>query len=157
MTTTSISAKLPWENRWTEPTLDQLLRPLPIHQRRLFKAMMRKLAEFEGMRYSLAWYGEAWNWTIQYKLVDADGQPYEDVCFLVPSLPAMQVCVPLSDEFIAELPMRRLTRYVRDGIGIAKSALVTHWASWSPNNQTESNALLDLLKRKVKFALEPVA
>jgi hypothetical protein len=69
------------------------------------------------------------------------------VCYLVPRLEGPLVCVPLSEQTIADLPFARLARFIKDGIRVAKCAVTIHWATWTPNNQTEVGLLMDLLKR----------
>lgn len=69
------------------------------------------------------------------------------VCYLVPRLEGPLVCVPLSEQIIADLPFARLSRFIKDGIRVAKCAVSIHWATWTPNNQTEVGLLMDLLKR----------
>ena len=69
------------------------------------------------------------------------------VGYLGPRLEGPLVCLPLSEQTIAALPFARLTRFIKDGIRVAKCAVTIHWATWTPNNQTEVGLLMDLLKR----------
>jgi hypothetical protein len=46
--------------------------------------------------------------------------------------------------------MRRLNRYIRDSIRLAKRAVDLYWATWTPTAMTEVEHLVDLVKRKRK-------
>ena len=63
------------------------------------------------------------------------------------------VCVPLSDPVLRELPIARLSKYVRDGIKMAKWAVTIHWATWTPVTHAEALLIIDLLaSRRHKMA-----
>lgn len=161
-----LSTRLPWQDRWTQPTLLQLLEPLKIQHRRLFEQLMAELADFDQVDQVILWYGSAWNWTIQYQLHDealspaaiaaASNDPADDpktLVYLVPRVETPIICIPLSDQIIQQLPMKRLNRFIRDGIKNAKCAVAIHWATWTPNSKAEVGFLADLLKRKCKLIM----
>lgn len=146
----------PWDDRWTQPNLEQLLSPLKTHHRRTLQYVMDGVAEFEGNNQSIIWFGHAWKWTIHYTLpgpVGRNGKPGEasSFCYLVPRIESPMVCVPLSDEVLSQIPIARLNKFVRDGIKLAKWAVAIHWATWTPATQAEALQILDLLKRRHKL------
>jgi hypothetical protein len=154
--------RLPWQDRWTRPNLDQLLQPLNHQQRRYFQQLIDQLDGYENVERELIWYGDSWKWTISYvfKTTNTNGRttrrgsdPGEGqiLCYLVPKTDQPLVCVPMADEQIQKLPMRRLGKFIRDGIKSAKCAVATHWATWTPTARTETELLGDLLKRKFKM------
>ncbi|MCX5663002.1 MAG: hypothetical protein NTW19_25230 [Planctomycetota bacterium] len=152
--------RLAWNDRWTQPTLEQLLSPLKMHHRRTLQYVMDGLAELEGVNQSILWYGEAWKWTIHYPL-PAHPVPKgskvvaeeSSLCYLVPRVEGPMVCVPLSDAVLGQIPVARLNKFVRDGIKLAKWAVAIHWATWTPATQAEALQIIDLLKRRHKLAM----
>lgn len=154
--TATYTDRQPWENRWVEPTLEQLLKPLPAQRRRLIEIIMETIDEsYEGITRDVQWYGPGWNWTVQYQFDGpTKGLESDILCYLVPNPETPGVCVPLSDTEIGNLPIKRLNKLIRNGINIAKSAVAIHWATWTPTNQTEVAHINDLIKRKFKGAVE---
>lgn len=155
--------RLAWNDRWTQPTLEQLLSPLKMHHRRTLQYVMDGLAELEGVNQSILWYGDAWKWTIHYPLPTpalargAKAPPVTEessLCYLVPRVEGPMVCVPLSDAVLSQIPISRLNKFVRDGIKLAKWAVAIHWATWTPATQAEALQIIDLLKRRHKLAMQ---
>ncbi|MEX0775380.1 MAG: hypothetical protein WD042_06650 [Phycisphaeraceae bacterium] len=65
--TSSISiSRTPWFDRWSKPSLEQLLDPLKPHHRRQFDRILAALAELEVPQSTIVWYGASWKWTLQY-------------------------------------------------------------------------------------------
>ncbi len=153
MTSTATRTRLPWQNRWDQPTIEQLLKPLIAQRRRLLELIMKEADQYPQVDQQIVWYGPGWNWTIQYAFKDKhDGLESDILCYLVANVETPLVCVPLSDAEIAKLPMRRLNKLIRNSIRIAKCAVTIHWAKWTPTNQTEIAHINDLIKRKYKLA-----
>lgn len=150
-----IRERLPWEERWTTPTLDQLWEPNKEHHRRLLPTFMDGALQFDGMTQALQWHGEAWMWSIEINLpglgLGGKAAAQNAFAYIVPRPETPLVCIPLAEDFIQALPMRRLNRFVRDGIKGAKQSVDLHWAKWTPSAQSEVDHLLDLVKRKHKF------
>ncbi len=174
----TFSTPVPWLDRWTKPTLAQLLDPLKVHNRRQFDRLIAALATFDDIDQTIMWYGPSWKWSLQYTYTPAlcaEDEPSvtrgkgrtgrtrrtsqtesqtETLCYLVPRLEMPLVCVPLTNEMVEMLSHKRLSGFVRDGVRVAKCAVDTHWATWTPNSEAECEHLMDLLKRKMKFAPE---
>ena len=68
-----ITIRSPWEDRWTRPTLEQLVQPQREQTLPVMQAMLEQLGEIEQVQQSLIWYGPAWKWTIQFTLHDSKG------------------------------------------------------------------------------------
>ena len=146
---------LPWQDRWCQPTLDQLFEPLEEVHRKILTDMLDRIEKYDDMRSSLVWRGVSWHWTIEYTLHDPDGNKLETFCYVVPNNAVPRVCIPLSNEVLHRLPFRRLHRFVRNGIRSAKRAVAINWAIWELNAPFEVEILMDLIKRKHKMLLEP--
>ncbi|MFA9476777.1 hypothetical protein ACERK3_00585 [Phycisphaerales bacterium AB-hyl4] len=146
----AIKPRIAWEDRWTQPTLEQLIEPLREQTREIFQAMMEQIEQIEGTEQHLIWYGPAWRWTIEYRIPTHTGEP-ANLIYLVPNPETPVVSIPLPETIVAKLPVKRLNKYIRDGIRSAKCAVELHWAVWSPNAKTEVEHLGDLLRRKHKL------
>ena len=120
--------------------------------------VMEEAEQYGSVEQKVVWYGPGWYWTIQYQFDGSNnGKSGKVLVYLVPNIETPLVCVPLLDEEIGHLPMRRLNKLVRNGIRIAKCAVHVHWATWTPTNQTEIGHINDLIKRKHKLAVGKTA
>lgn len=142
----------PWEDRWNEPTIDALVAQLNEQQRRVFGMLLDMFDSFEGIEQQLVWHGDAWKWTIQYNLPEHNPDAEDVLAYLVPDPEGMVLCYPLPQETIDRLPLRRLNRFVREGIRAAKRAVHQHWCLFKPTAMVEVDHLRDLTKRLHKFA-----
>ncbi len=156
MTKTSYSTRLPWQDRWTEPTLEQLLDPIKPKEAH-FKALnsvMSGIEGYEGIERRIIWMGDGWQWCIEYLLEDhhESGPEQPDAFgYIIPDPEQPVLCIPLSDGNIEQIPLRRVNRFIRDQIRSAKCSVEIHWCKWSPSAQTEVDHLMDLVKRKWKM------
>jgi len=143
-------ARSPWENRWEEPSLEELIAPYQDNAKKVIDLLLEQLDSLEDVERSIRWHGVAWKWTIQYSLADEAVEDDRPLCYLVPKPEQLVVSIPMTQGVIATLPMRRLNRYVRDSIRSAKRAVELYWATWTPTAMTEVEHLVDLVKRKRK-------
>lgn len=153
----AVKMRSPWENRWKEPAIADLMADIPENYRKPFEDLMAGIEEYEEVQRSMIWYGVSWKWTIHYEFIDAAGNPIRTLGYVVPRHEQPVVCLPMSADQVLSLPIRRLNRAIRDNIKGAKCALETHWAMWNPNNNTEIGHILDLVKRLHKFEFNPPA
>lgn len=145
----------PWEDRWNEPTVETLFKTYTDNARNVVDKLYEQLSDLEDVETSVQWHGTAWKWTVQFSLrEDADPQQ-TPLCYLVPNPRGVIVSIPMTEEVIATLPMRRLNRYIRDAVRSSKRAVELHWATWTPSALTEVEHLVDLIKRKRKTLLAP--
>lgn len=153
MAKTKIRQRLPWENRWAEPTQEQLGEPMNPDRRKIFDAMIENFASFEGVEQKLVWHGTDWKWTYEFTLEDQSGLDLGTVAYIVPKPDTAIICIPLTDDQLATMPFKRLNKYIREGIRSAKQAVSLHWGLWTPTANTEVEYLTDLFKRKYKALL----
>ena len=151
MSTTTYATRLPWTDRWTRPTIEQLLEPLGEQHREGFTELIQQLDSLDHVERELVWYGASWRWTVQYSLLDDQGDNLGALCYLVANLNAPLVCVPLNTTSLEAMPTRRLGRFINEGLRSAKRAVELHWAKWTPNSLAETKLLFDLIKRKIKI------
>ena len=122
------------------------------HPQKILATLIERIEGYEGVSKQLLWHGESWKWCWQFDLELANGQT-TNMAYLVPNPEMPLLCITLSDALVDQLPMRRLNRYIRDGIRNAKAkcAVEVHWSTWVPTAMTEAEQLLDLVKRKYKL------
>ncbi len=145
----------PWLDRWKQPKREQLVALLSDQHRKPVEEFLRLADAMPRVQPTLIWYGLSWHWTIQYNVMDESGKPLDLLCYMVPNPAGPLVCVPLTDEMVNRLPMRRLHKFIRTGIRAAKRAVALQWGCWNVVTSADVEPLADLLKRKYKMVIEP--
>ncbi|MAE62950.1 MAG: hypothetical protein CMJ18_01655 [Phycisphaeraceae bacterium] len=154
-TTTAVTDRLPWQDRWHEPTVEQLFEPLNPQHGKALRLLMDRIESYGQLERSLLWYGPGWNWTLRYDIRDFEDNDLETLCYLVPREESPQVCVPLGAATLEKLPLRRLHKYVRNGVRGSKCTVELYWATWNLTASSEAEQLVELIKRKHKIVLDP--
>lgn len=155
MTRSLSSSRLAWQDRWSQPTLEQLLKPMKVQKRRLMELMLEQITPYPGTQQTVIWYGPSWKWTIHFIYQEPHADMPQTLCYLVPNAETPMICIPLTDAAIARLPMKRLSKFIREGIRSAKCAVNTHWATWTPQNQSEVGLIMELVRRLHKIRMTP--
>jgi len=156
MSKSAYTTRLPWQDRWTEPTFEQLMEPIKAKEAH-FKALsnvIEGLEGYEGVRRRIIWAGQGWQWCVEYSLDDHHETGAENpdaMAYVIPDPEQPTIAIPLRDQHIEQIPLRRVNRFIRDQIRSAKCAVDIHWCKWSPSAQTEVDHLMDLIKRKWKM------
>lgn len=146
----------PWADRWNQPDRDTLMNNLNEPASILIPKLLANTHEnVEGLEENLVWHGTSWRWTLEYTAPSTMGDKDRELLFyFVPNPEEPLICVPLMPEQLEHLPIRRLNRYIRDGIRGAKWAVDVRWGKWICTANTELEHLTDLLKRKGKILIE---
>jgi hypothetical protein len=139
--------RVPWEDRFNRPTAEQVREGLRAQPKRLFDLLRRSLRALDGAREVLAWHGDCWRWTLEYRT----RQREEPLCVVVPSPADLQLAVPLSQDFVKSLRLDRMKRPVRDGIGLAAAPFDTRWGVWSIQAAAIVEDLIDLVELKLRY------
>ena len=156
MSKTAYTTRLPWQDRWNEPTLEQLLDPIKekeAHSKAL-NNVMAGIEAYEGIERRIVWMGQGWQWCIEYCLegLHESGPDNPDaMAYVIPDPEQPMLVIPLHDKQIEQIPLRRVNRFIRDQVRSAKCSVEIHWCKWSPSAQTEVDHLMDLVKRKWKL------
>jgi hypothetical protein len=137
-----------WADRFASPTAEGLLGAINGDLGSVAAEMRQSLRSEPSLRESLRWCGLPWRWALAY----ADGSGAE-AAYLVPNPDGPCVVFRLSHEQVTELPARKLSRYIRDGLAQARLVAGVAWPQWSLQHQSHIKDLGDL------FALlrEPAA
>ena len=148
MNKAALTKRPAWEDRWTEPTAEQLLEMLKEPVRKAVQWLIEETHQLSGVEQRVRWFGTAWKWTIELTFTDAEGNDLGVLAYIVPSPETPVISIPLQRDVVDELPMRRLNKYIREGIRSAKCAVELHWAVWTPTSRSDAEHLYDLVKRK---------
>jgi len=141
------SQRLPWHDRWQQPSLQQLTSALGEQQQKVFDQLVKGVERFDGIHWHFVWHGRSWKWTLQFDLYDANGEFIGPILYLVPNPAQIEFCMPLRETTIEQVNIKRLQKFVRDGLRAAKCAVEYHWAFFHPTAGTEAEQLVDLVKR----------
>ncbi len=144
------STRSAWEDRFVEPKPDQLIEHYEAGSAQFFEACRERLSDFEGVEESVSWQGLPWRWTLVYTL---EGDPTRAFAYLVADPAAPTVSIPLNDEIVDSMPVKRLKKHIRDGIFMAKRVESTLWATWEIAAKTQLDEVMDIAKRKHKFVV----
>src|SRR5699024_7903436 len=137
-----------WEDHWTEPTIDQMLKPLKEHYQKALPTLMENILSFKKVKQKMVWHGSAWKWTIQYEIYGSTGKKNkvkDHFAYLVLNPDRPLSCIPLRPDIVDNLPLKNFHKYVREGVHGAKYGVNIHWCTWSPSAQTEVDYLTALL------------
>lgn len=156
----AIQAKLPWANKFQRPTPEQLVSQCETKQLgQLVAAARQELAAMAGVSEALSWEGVPWRWSFVYTLAEsvrATGSEHAAVqahplAYMIPDPQRPQVAVPMSGQLVEALPMRRLKRFVRDGIVHSRIVGEVYWPSWDFGARSQLDEIMDLVVRKHKM------
>lgn len=124
-----------WEDRFRRPTVDELFDGLNKQLSSLAESWRARMRETPGVREELAWQGIPFRWTLVYR---NDARP---VAYLVPQPVKAYVAIPIASDAVNRLPLRKLSKPVRDSLGAASLVNGQYWAQW----ELQSKAQLDEL------------
>lgn len=159
----SLQQKHPWANKFRRPTPDELIAQYGSKQlAQLVAAARAELSRLAGVAETLSWNGVPWRWSFEYRAERpapgaAGAQP---LAYLVPDPQRPQIAVPLTAEMIDLLPVRRLKRFVREGIVHGRIVAQVYWPSWEFALRSQLDEIMDLVVRKHRLLTpgrEPVA
>lgn len=135
----------PWTDRFRSPSSADLRDALRPQSKPLFDLLRKHLQQIEGVRESVAWYGDCWHWSLEYRT----RLTAEPLAVLVPAPHDLQLALPMDQEFSRTLPLQRLKRAVRDGLDLVQEPYNSRWGVWSINSATLIDELQDLVELKL--------
>ncbi len=130
-----------WNDRFTEPTEIDLVSALGEEERELVERLLSKSEDLGADARSIRWFGIPWRWTTQIGVKD-----HPPIAFLIAEPGRPQISIPLSAADLDKIPMRRLSKAVREGILGARAVTNTLWPEWELTSNTQVDELLVLLR-----------
>jgi len=100
-----------------------------------------------GTSEDVMWQG-VWHWTIAYR---HESDTSRCLAYLVADPTKPRLCIPVPNELVPLLPVRKLSRFVRDGILHAPVVGQIRWACWGLTLKSQVEELMLLMQ----FRLTP--
>lgn len=145
MTTSTAKGRLAWDDRFTVPTQATLIAGLPGHLSAVAEHVRAKLLATEGISEEVGWQG-VWKWTFVY--VSA-AEPTKAWVYLVPDPSKLRISIPVPAALIPELPVKKLSKFVRDGLLHAPLVGRTKWPMWEVQGKGQVDDILELSRYKL--------
>ena len=143
--------RVPWEDQFRTPSLEDLRGHYTRQLSNLLESARSRLLAFAGVSEEVAWQGVPWRWTLIYRCPD---DPTRAWAYLVPHPAGPKISLPLTAEMVERLPMRRMKKFVRDGVLGARRVDSVYWATWDISSREQLEEVLDLAKRKHQYISE---
>jgi hypothetical protein len=144
----SFKPRLAWQDRFRAPSPEDLIAPFNKQSGALVEHARQRLLGVECVREEIAWHG-VWNWTFVYR-IPGDGD--RAWAYLIPDPAKPRLAVPVEDEIIPELPIRKLSKFIRDGLTHAPIVDGVRWSCWEIANRTQVEDIVSLAQHKLKLA-----
>jgi hypothetical protein len=144
MTRRAHKPRVAWEDRFEMPTPDALVAGFPRHVVGLIQTTREGLLGFPGVREDVIWRG-TWRWTLAYTLESDSERPW---AYLVPKPGHPVLALPMSGELVGALPVKKISKAVRDGIVLAAQVGGVYWPQWELTTKGLVEELLILARRK---------
>ena len=138
--------RLPWKDRFNQPTVNQLRKGLPAEAAQTLEDLRKHILALDGIEEGFAWYGHCWHWTLIYRTAHAK----DPLAVVIPSPEDLQLAVPVEPDFAKSLPLKRMKRAVREGLDLACEPFDTRWATWSLQTPKLIDDLMDLIELKLR-------
>jgi len=115
-----------WENRFRQPDAKELVEAIAKHLVPVAVHARAQLSAAAGVGETLLWHG-VWKWTFTYSSTGESGRAW---VYLIPDPEHLRMCVPFSADLMQQLPMRKLPKYLRDGLIHAPQVRDIKWPTW---------------------------
>ena len=148
MSASALKPRQAWMDRFRTPTVDELLAGFNKQLGGVANHARARMLAVEGVKEEVSWQG-VWHWTLVYR-IPGDGERGWAYLVMDPAKP--RLAVPVPDELISELPLKKLSKYVRDGLAHAPSVDGVRWAHWEVQGKTQVDDILSLASFKLATA-----
>lgn len=138
--------RIPWEDRFNEPSLKDLRQGLPDPFADLFDAACRELEAICGGRRHIVWHGSCWKWTLGFS-----ARRRKPLAVVIPNPQDFQIAMRVEPGFVASVWDRRMKRAVRDGLGLAADPFDTDWGVWTITSQAMLRDVIKLIRDNVAY------
>jgi len=141
----SITNRSPWEDRFTAPTTESLLGALEDEISEIAGTLRAALGTEAGLYERLEWCGVPWKWSMTYRAERTNGA--DILAYVVPNPETPTVVFRLTHEQFGALPLRKLSRHVREGLAPTRLVAGVCWPEWKFQTTTQAQDLIDLFGR----------
>lgn len=137
--------RMAWEDRFATPDADDLLRGFHRHHTALIQQAREGILALGEVTESIVWRGVPWRWTFAFS---EEGEAERAWAYLIPQPGRPLLAIPLTAEHVDGLPMKRLSKSVRDGIGLAAMVGGVYWAQWDLTSRPQVDELIGIARRR---------
>jgi hypothetical protein len=149
-----LKPRIPWEDRFQRPDLDQLASGLFRQQAQLVLHARDAMLSMESVGDSIVWLGIPWRWALAFAI---DGDTQRPWAYIIPQPGKPVLALPLTSEMVAALDVRKLSRIVRDGILNASRVGDGYWPQWALTSRPQLDEILQIVRRKHELMLSATA
>ena len=140
--------KIPWLDEFNTPSTDALREIMVPDTALVFDQLYSYLSGCDDLEEDLAWYGDGWHWTITW----TGPWQKEPLVLVIPAPEDLLVAMPMAPGFYENLPVRRLKRFIRDGLDIGRSPYDTRWGVWPIPSANLVKDIRHLVEQRLKYA-----
>ncbi len=148
---TKHAATSPWKDQFNQPLPDDLRALVTGDAKKAFDRARSRLHALGELSEDVQWFGDCWYWSLAFMREGSD----EPLALLIPSPEDFQMAAPLDHDFLSQLSIRRLKRFVRDGLELAMPPHNTRWAFWSTPTTGAVEDVMPVLKNKYAWLSSP--
>lgn len=94
------------------------------------------------MSESLSWRG-VWHWTLAYR---GQGRAEPACAYLIPDPERPRLCIMITEERLADLPLRKVSKAVRESVIHAPPVNGVRWPVWAIHSKAQVDELLPLIE-----------
>lgn len=140
-----VKPRISWEDRFAAPSAAELLASLAKQHASLVQLARDGLEELGEVSESIVWHGVPWRWTFAFA---TEGELERPWAYLVPQPGRPLLAMPLSGETISGLPMRKLSKGVRDGLTLAALVGGVYWPQWVLASRAQVGELVGIARQR---------
>ncbi len=135
-----------WSDRFREPAARELVAALGKQVCGVADHVRGRLITL-GASETVAWCG-VWKWTLVFQ-AEGEARPW---AYIVPDPSRLVLALVLPDEMITSLPLKKLPRFVRDGLAYAPVVDGSRWAKWDLQGKAQADEILVICEHRPKGA-----
>jgi hypothetical protein len=148
----ALLARIPWEDRFSVPTLRELLGRIEKQHATTFCQARAGLLAITPASEAIIWHGLPWRWTVVYHSPGAD-RPW---AYLIPQPARPRLALPLDVAFVRAMQCTRISRYAREGLLAGPQVGTVLWAQWDLLTAAMTDELLSIARQRFEQTLAQV-
>ena len=134
-----------WEDRFRAPTLESLRSESTRDIIPIFDEARQRLLTLPGFTESLGWHGIPWRWCLEYRQDEAPERPW---AYLVPQPNRPKLALTLEMDQVTALPIKKLSRYVREGLLRSVEISGIRWVQWELGSKGQVDEIMAVVECK---------
>ena len=146
--------RLPWEDRFERPTVEDLRGHYNKQLVGYHDTARDFIHTFENIEETIGWHGLPWRWSYRFDIVGVTDE--RGWVYLVPDPSGPRLSIPMTEEMVEKLPKTRLKKHVREGIEHARTIGDVRWTDWQITGKAQLDDLLKIAKRTYGYLTEGV-